>query len=456
MRGISSEHSFSFLQSVYEQLQQYDVVRADMRLLLAVSGGADSMAMLHAMYLLKKQEGFSLFVVTVNHCIRPESREDADFVVQECAALGIPCTMVSLALGDVEQTAARRKRGIEEAARFLRLQAFEDTAVKVHAHYILTAHTRNDNLETVLMRFFQGSSVSGLQGIRGQRGKYIRPLLTITRDEVIRFLTLYEYRWREDKTNNETRWLRNRIRHILIPALEETFAAYQAGMEKTLEHVAFDESFITDTYDTLKHTGRLDPWVHCPKKEGLICNTEQFLRLKPALQHRFLLEGLHILKPRNRIQDSTLKKLAAFAAAKRQISVGGLTLRRDKKHVRFSLQAPVIDTDTSGYSCFVTSCGTYVLPFGSCIVHKTADGIFLKIAADTSDGIGPFTFPFYIRSRLPGDRLGNKNGKLIKKIMNEGGISLVNRDILPIIEEKGIVRGLYAFVSGGKNQYLRP
>ena len=131
------------------------VLSENCRLGMAVSGGADSIAMLTSIFYICRKIGTKLFVITVNHRIRSEqdSGGDAEFVLQYCRNLGVACTVHALQDGEVFKTAQIRKGGIEEAARFLRYQAFEKFIIEKEIDFLCLAHNQNDNLETILMRF---------------------------------------------------------------------------------------------------------------------------------------------------------------------------------------------------------------------------------------------------------------------------------------------------------------
>ena len=194
--------------------------------LLAVSGGADSTALLYAMQALKAEELFSgkLLCVHINHRLRgAEADTDEDFVIAQTAKLNLPITTRQL---DVCGFARRNKLSIETAARKLRLESLLDIAKANGCNHIATGHQKNDNAETIIQRLGRGTGIRGLAGIWPVRSfaddvRFARPLLCVGRDEIVGYLRKRNLKWRTDKTNKDCTYRRNYIRHHLLPALQK-------------------------------------------------------------------------------------------------------------------------------------------------------------------------------------------------------------------------------------------
>ena len=183
------------------------------KVICAVSGGADSVALLAVLQELRQELGITLEAAHFNHLLRgEESREDAAFVRSLCAQWGIPCHMGQ---GDVSAYAARTGQSIELAARLLRYEFFET----LDCHKLATAHTAGDNTETVLSHLLRGSGLRGLSGIFPKRGKLVRPFLPLTREEITAYLTEKGLCFREDSSNQTDFCQRNRLRHRVVPLL---------------------------------------------------------------------------------------------------------------------------------------------------------------------------------------------------------------------------------------------
>jgi tRNA(Ile)-lysidine synthase len=199
------------------------------KILLAVSGGADSMALMYTMCALKRDGAFSgeLFCAHINHQLRQgESDLDEDFVVTQATKLNLPITTRRV---DVRGFAAANKLSIETAARQLRIESLLDIAGHNNCACIATGHQKNDNAETVLQRLARGTGFRGLAGIWPERifqGKirFIRPLLCVTRSEILNHLEKCNLNWRVDHTNADCTYRRNYIRHRLLPALQQDCA----------------------------------------------------------------------------------------------------------------------------------------------------------------------------------------------------------------------------------------
>ena len=198
------------LNKLLKQMKQYEMVRPGDRVICAVSGGADSVALLFGMYLLREKLGIRLAAAHFNHQLRgEESDRDEEFVRALCDRYDIP-----LKVG--RGTVVAGKKGLEAAAREARYGFFATLEGK-----IATAHTADDNAETVLMHLVRGTGLRGLGGIRPVNGNVIRPMLLVTRQEVLAFLREYCIRFVEDSSNGTDEFLRNRLRHRVMPLLKE-------------------------------------------------------------------------------------------------------------------------------------------------------------------------------------------------------------------------------------------
>lgn len=198
------------------------------RVIVAVSGGADSVALLRALVALRRAQATGrLIAAHFNHRLRgDESNDDERFVVDLAAELGIECVT---AAGATIDAARERGDGLEEAARELRYRFLIDTAHRCGARYIATAHTRDDQAETLLQRITRGTGLAGLGGIARARGLdgdtlgLIRPMLAVRRSEVLAYLATLGQTYRTDSSNTDRAYTRNRVRHDLLPLLERDY-----------------------------------------------------------------------------------------------------------------------------------------------------------------------------------------------------------------------------------------
>ncbi len=297
------------------------------RFLLACSGGADSTALLLAFHQLQTRFHYRLTVVTVNHNIRSaeESAADSAFVAELCSRLDPPvdCVVEEIPAGEVVRYAKDRNRGTEDAARTLRYRLFEKTAASVGVDYIVTAHNRSDVYETALMRLFQGGSTASLSMMPVRRGRYLRPLITVERRDIEAFLRQQGIAWREDATNAEDAYLRNRIRHHLVPALAAAFGGWRTGLDKTMQRISLDRSFCEEALAAARTnftgaSGAAD-WGRC-KHGALTIAANFFDSLHPALRLRMLEQGCRRLGIAARIPLGILLRLSSECAVEQEVS----------------------------------------------------------------------------------------------------------------------------------------
>lgn len=208
---------------VLDTIKKYDLIENGDNIVIGVSGGPDSMALLNMLIFLKnnKKIDFDIFVAHINHGIRIEAEEETKYVEEFCKKNNIECFIKR---EKVENLAKEQKIGTEEAGRKLRYSFFDEVAKKVNANKIATAHNANDNAETVLMNLIRGTGTSGLKGIEAKRdNKFIRPLIEITRKEIEEYIEENKIEAKIDKSNSENIYTRNKVRNILIPLIEDEF-----------------------------------------------------------------------------------------------------------------------------------------------------------------------------------------------------------------------------------------
>jgi len=255
------------------------------RLLVGVSGGADSMALVHVLGALRDEFSLTMVAAYIDHGLRPEETPAEWARVREAANhLGIDCACMTV---DVHAAAAAGKLSLEHAARELRYQAFAELASKWATDWLAVAHTADDQVEEVLLRLFRGGGRKALAGMRLRSGNLIRPLLGIRKAELLRYLSDQGIAYCHDSSNRERRFLRNRIRLDLLPQLE---AQYDSGIRgallKTAANLAEDE----DLLELLlaERWGLVVDMVPPDESGQVICrlNRDAFRCLHPALQRR--------------------------------------------------------------------------------------------------------------------------------------------------------------------------
>ena len=212
---------------VLQTIKKYNLIQDNDKIILAVSGGPDSIAMLNCLYNLrgymqkKENISFDIFVAHVNHMIRKEAKSDEIYVKNFCDNLNIPFFVKSI---DIKKIAHNNKIGLEETGRYERYKFFDEIMNKVNANKIAIAHNKNDKIETIIMHLLRGTGITGLIGLEPiKNDKYIRPILECTRLEIEQYCNKNNLQPKIDKTNFDNIYTRNKIRNVVIPYIEKEF-----------------------------------------------------------------------------------------------------------------------------------------------------------------------------------------------------------------------------------------
>lgn len=271
----------SLVHRVYTTVTKFGMIKPGEKILVGVSGGPDSVALLHILIKLGEQLGISLHVAHLNHMFRGEDAErDALMVVELARHLGVPYTVSSF-----DVPGYRRARGMsaQEAAREVRYRFFEEEAAKAGAAKIALGHHADDQAETILIKFLRGTGPSGLKGILPVRdGYYIRPLLEVRRRDIERYCEENNLPTAQDVSNLKPVYTRNRIRLELIPQLEKKYNANLVPALVRLGHIIRDEDVYLEEQTALVFgqisVGQGD--------NGVKLETQGILEQAPALQRR--------------------------------------------------------------------------------------------------------------------------------------------------------------------------
>ena len=210
------------LKKLQSAIKDHELLEQGQRVLIGVSGGADSVSLVHALKELAPDLKITLLIAHLDHMVRgKEAEEDAEFVRSLARSLKIQCIVER---ADIPQMAKNRGISIEMAAREARYASFGRTGRKLKADVVVTAHTADDQAETVLLKLARGAGPAGSAGIArittNGTMTVVRPMLDISREEVLAFLNKRSLEWREDKSNQDTLFLRNRVRHVVLPLIE--------------------------------------------------------------------------------------------------------------------------------------------------------------------------------------------------------------------------------------------
>jgi len=217
--------------SLFKQfIQGKKIFHSQDKVLLAVSGGMDSVSLCELFY----QAKFSFGIAHCNFQLRKEANEDEKFVRQLAKKYNVPFFSTAF---DTQIVAKQERQSIQMAARALRYEWLEKIRQENHYQFIATAHHKNDSVETVLLNFVRGTGIAGLHGIRERKDFLIRPLLFSTRKEIESFVKGNKLKYREDKSNKSDKYIRNKIRHKVIPVLKEINPALEETMMQNIERI---------------------------------------------------------------------------------------------------------------------------------------------------------------------------------------------------------------------------
>ena len=370
------------------------MVSRDERVICALSGGADSVALLFGLYLLKDKLGIVPEAAHFNHQLRgAESDRDEQFVRQLCDRYEIP-----LHVGTARVKAG--PKGLEAAAREARYAFFDSLGAKV-----ATAHTADDNAETVLMHLVRGTGLKGLGGIAPVNGRYIRPMLNVTREQVLAFLTEYHLPYVEDSSNAGDAFLRNRLRHHVMPLLRQENPCLAENVSRMAQRLRQDEAALA----ALARETQLPTVTQLRQMQSAVRSRvlERFLKengvKEPEAEHIALAESL---------------VFSENPSARGQFP-GGITIRRSYDRLEAA-------ADQSG--------DAYRMLCGPAQTLENSETVF------TVRPIGPVV----VRSRQSGDEMRLSGGtKSLKKLFIDRKIPAHLRSSVPVVADDAGVIGVY-------------
>ena len=365
---------------------------------LAVSGGADSISLLLA--LLSLFDAALIRVITVNHNIREENETagDACFVMDLCSRLNVSCTLVTIPRGKVFLEAEKGGQGIEAAARALRYQAFSDFISQENLSALCLAHNQNDLLETILMRFLQGSGSEGGGGILRRRNHFVRPMLDVSREEIEAYLHECGQDWRTDSTNADTAYLRNKVRHNLIPFLDGHFEGWKKALLYGAEKARDDNDALQALSDRIV-------WERDEK--GLFMDAASFYGQEKALRRRLLYQACNLLPCQGRLPYSLVRRVCAWNGDE-----------QEKKGL--SLSAGGVEISLNSEKIYVKKCQ-----------NKATESGFLDIIKEDSNSV------LLRRSLQSGDVIRAKDGSMkpVQKIFTDWKVSAEDKNRIPLIQD---------------------
>ncbi len=428
-----------FVQEMHRFISQHTMIEKCETVLVAVSGGADSLALLYGLHALHTHLNCHLHVVHLNHCLRDDSAADAEFVSDHAARLGLPFTDHT---ADLPRLREQWKLSVETAGRRARYEFYESVCAEVGATKVALGHHKDDMAETVLMNLLRGTGSSGLKGISPIRdGKYIRPLAMFTRQEIEAFLTSIDLVPQEDPTNTDRYYLRNRIRHELIPRLENDYNPnIRAGLSRTAEILGAESEYL----DAIAHEAFDKCRLLRSQSTGIMLDREAFLQHHIVLQRRILRHAV----------SEVLGQLSDFSFQHCQAILNIIT--GDKPNAVFTLSSEfqfkrayhqlIFERTSVAAEDFVYPINvpgkTYISALNAEITTSLYDYDQDNVST-LPDGIFEAMFdyskvdsPLEVRNRRQGDRFhphGMKGTKKIKDFLVDSKVPRYERDRIPLL-----------------------
>nr|BAL53744.1 tRNA(Ile)-lysidine synthetase [uncultured Acetothermia bacterium]BAL59442.1 tRNA(Ile)-lysidine synthetase [Candidatus Acetothermum autotrophicum] len=432
------------LDQVRKTIARYQMLQDGDYVLVAVSGGVDSVVLLHVLTELKRELKLSLAVAHFDHGIRPNSAQDAEFVKKLARSLRV---RFYTERGDVPAYAKAHKISLEVAARSLRYQFLEKTAQAHKFKKIALGHTLNDQAETLLMRLLRGSGLEGLAGIppvRSAQGyQYIRPLIECTREQIESFARAHTLCWREDPTNYDMTILRNKIRHELIPALREYNPKLLEALGRTARLLGQAAQYLEREAEQA-----LDALVAGQNVQELILDLKRFLALPEYLQALVLRRAVGRVHQLCELEAVHIEAVVEWASRRGE---GELHLPAEVRVLRRHNQLIVTMRPVSAPQHFeyvLTVPGETIVPEtgwrfttklgkggrGARPARRAEDTEICLLDADKIQG------NLVVRNRRPGDRICLREGtKKLQDFFVDKKIPREARDALPLICDENTV-----------------
>lgn len=398
------------------------------RLLVAVSGGVDSVVLLHILCSLIETLNLSLEVAHLDHQIRRESATDAGFVTNLCSQWSVPCHIES---SDVPALAEQNKVSLEMAGRQARREFLQRIAGEISADLIALGHHQDDQVETFLLRLLRGSGQNGLAAMKILQGCWWRPLLESRRAEILLYAQHHELSWVEDQSNSDPAFLRNKLRGQIIPQLLEINPLFSAGINRLTHQIQVDEDYWEAKIET-----RFPTFVQ-PSVDGLRLKRSALSITHPALRIRLLREAL--LRVRGDLQAIEAVHLQAVdgllmgSRSQAQLDLPGcwVACRYDSLWIRSDAPEKLEPFD---FPLIIG--GEVELPSGQVVRLSLGDEMEGESTLVAEFSLSALTLPLRIRSWQPGDRFepqGMVGHKRLKRFFSDNRIELEDRFTTPLL-----------------------
>jgi tRNA(Ile)-lysidine synthase len=407
---------------------------------VAVSGGPDSVALLHILHSLKDQLKTCLVAAHLNHMIRgAAANNDERYVAALCKKLGIELRTERV---DVPKRAKAEKLSLEDAARRCRYEFLEGVAEERGAAKIAVGHTVDDNIETVLMRLVVGTGTRGLLGIPVSRGKIIRPLLNATRADTHSYCREHRLKPRIDESNFDVKYLRNRIRHKLIPVLKSINPNFMQAIRQATEILAKDYDYLAWISLKALHGARIGS-----EKGSVRLDADKVLMYPDSIKRYVIREAIEEVKgDLENIAFGHIKDIMSKIGAEKKWRLslpGGMIAGGNADFLEISRAKPESEK-TSPFNYKLTVPGEVVVVEAGlrlkAAISAVPKNLRTKNRARVLVDLNKTGSVLHVRSRKIGDRfspLGIRAAKKLKDFLINEKVPLEKRDLIPIVESRG-------------------
>lgn len=402
-----------------ELIQEFD------SLLIAVSGGIDSMVMLHYLNEIKLEQNIKIAVAHFDHQKRKESFLDCELVKNTCKELSIECFTDKLNTEEINDN-------FHDFARTKRYDFFYETAQKINANKIVLAHNSNDLTETILMRLTRGTSFEGYRGILANAKyrdiKIIRPLLTVTRKEIEDYQKENSILYNEDSSNQEDDYTRNRYRHHVLPFLEKENPRYLDKFQQFSEYQTKAYQLINKLANNFIESNSTK------EKDSYVIEVKKFLDLEEIIQID-VIKKLINKKTNNQVElnfQNIKDILRMFSNKKPHVEFtleNSLVIYKSYNKIFFSTKKQV----PKDYELVINDFGEYTLPNGDLVIISKKPNKYYGFMFKLCYNIQDFNLILTVRNRRNGDKVKTKSGtKKLKDIFINKKLPLQRRNKLPV------------------------
>lgn len=432
---------------VLQWMEQNELIPVNSNVAVGVSGGPDSLSLLHFLYRYRKLLQIKVSAITIDHQLRSETSEaDVKFVQSFCEALNIPCYSRTVSVPEYQ---AKHALGTQLAARELRYQAYQEVMQAHQMNLLALGHHGDDQIETVVMQLTKTTNLHNLTGIPTRRslsfGEVVRPFLCVTKQDIYEYANKHQLAYRLDESNLENTYMRNRIRQEVLPALQEENPNLAMTMQQLVQHLTEDESFIMNEakrlFPEVVHTDSFSVKVEF--------SAQQFLAYPVSLQRRLFrltLDYLYEVIP----EQITYKQERAFLNLLKQTGQKQLDFPEGCRIYKVYDKVICSFSDSLEETARLEEKMIQKLPARIKLLNEEAE-LFVRRVDDSLANSLPVSkdrlilpeeqiqFPLEIRTRRPGDRMhyeGLEGTKKIKDIFIDEKVAQARREQWPILTDQ--------------------